>query len=144
MAFKGLDMAFSDLRKGLGVLQVLSGESYSASFVQGLGPSPGPLRRILQSQGVQGGSEGHQAPYKAPERLIRPLRTFSVGRLRLRTTLGSPRSEFRTYSRGERMLSCITVDTIHARATMLRRHMHDPLVAVLWEEMIDLLTHSVN
>ena len=43
---------------------------------------------------------------------------------------------------GERMLSCITVDNIHARATMLRRHMHDPLVAALWEEMIDLLTHS--
>ena len=42
------------------------------------------------------------------------------------------------------MLSCIIVDTIHARATMLRRHMHEPLVAALWEEMIDLLTHSEN
>ena len=45
---------------------------------------------------------------------------------------------------GERMLSCITVDNIHARATMLRRHMRDPVVAALWEEMIDLLTLSEN
>jgi hypothetical protein len=45
---------------------------------------------------------------------------------------------------GERMLSRMTVDNIHARATMLRRHMQDPVVAALWEEMIDLLTLSEN
>ena len=45
---------------------------------------------------------------------------------------------------GSRMLSRITVDNIHARATMLRRHMQDPVVAEIWEEMIDLLTLSEN
>ena len=45
---------------------------------------------------------------------------------------------------GETMLSRITVDNIHASATMLRRHMQDPVVAALWEEMIDLLTLSKN
>ena len=42
---------------------------------------------------------------------------------------------------GERMLSCITVDNIHETATMLRRHMHDPPVACLWEDMVDMLGH---
>ena len=45
---------------------------------------------------------------------------------------------------GSRMLFRITVDNIHARATMLRRHMQDPVVAEIWEEMIDLLTLSEN
>ena len=45
---------------------------------------------------------------------------------------------------GSRMLSRITVDNIHARATMLRRHMQDPVVAEILEEMIDLLTLSEN
>jgi hypothetical protein len=71
MAFKGLDMAFSDLRKGLGVLQVLSGESYSASF-----DAPVLSKALDLPQGLSGGScraRESRGVLKDIKRLIRPL-----------------------------------------------------------------------
>ena len=71
MAFKGLDVAFSDLRKGLGVLQVLSGESYSASF-----DAPVLSKALDLPQGPSGGScraRESRGVRKDIKRLIRPL-----------------------------------------------------------------------
>ena len=71
MAFKGLDMAFSDLRKGLGVFQVLSGESYSASF-----DAPVLSKALDLAQGLSGGScraRESRGVLKDIKRLIRPL-----------------------------------------------------------------------
>ena len=71
MAVKGLHKAFSDLRKGLGVLQVLSGGSCSASF-----DAPVLSKALDPPQGLSGGScrarESRGVP-KALKRLIRPL-----------------------------------------------------------------------
>ena len=67
MAFKGLDMAFSDLRKGLGVLQVLSGGSCRAPVLS---------KALDPPQGLSGGScraRESRGVLKDIKRLIRPL-----------------------------------------------------------------------